>query len=148
MNVGNKLLTCFIKAEASWTCKGYWFGTCSKSGSLQSSMKWSFFILINSLFCYVVTSISMSSSPPSIIMIHWQMKGFFFDNELVGSRLNWSLGVNGSIYIFTQCDYQTSHGNMLTECIDQHSLMNWSLVTNSRKGSLNCSTTTFFFFFA
>jgi len=139
------LPTCYVGAKVFWTCKGSWFGTCSKSGSLWSSMNWSFFVLIDlSSYC-VVTSTSMSSSPPSIIIIHWRVWGFFFNGELIGYGLNQSLGVDDSICIFTHCEYWTSCGNMLAKHTDGCSLKNYSLVTTSREVSLNCSTKTFFF---
>ncbi len=117
--------------------------TCSKSSSLRSSMNWSLFVLINLSSCCVVTSVSMSSSPPSITTICWQVWGFFFDGELVSFGLNWSLGVDGSICTFTCCDCKTSHGDMLVEHFDRHELMNCSMVTTLREVSLDYSTTIF-----
>jgi hypothetical protein len=87
----------------------------------------------------------MSSSLPSIITIHQWVQGFFFDGELINYGFNQSLGVDDSICIFTRCDSQTNHGDVLVECINQHSLMNHSLVTTSIDGYLNCSTITFLF---
>jgi hypothetical protein len=72
--------------------------------------------------------------------------GLFFDGELVGYGFNQSLGVDGLVCIFTQCDYQTNHGDILAECIDWHSLMNYFLVTALGNGYLDYSTTTFFLF--
>jgi hypothetical protein len=63
--------------------------------------------------------------------------------ELVGSRLNQSLGVDGSIRTFTPCDCQIGHSDMLVEHIDCFSLMNHSLVTTLGKGYLNCVVTIF-----
>jgi hypothetical protein len=51
--------------------------------------------------------------------------------ELVGFKLNHSLGVESLIYSFTSCDYQIGHGDILVERTDQSSLMNCSLVTTS-----------------
>ncbi len=72
------------------------------------------------------------------------MQGFFFDGELVKFGFNWSMGVDGSSHIFTHYDYWTSHGNMLAKRTDCHSLMNCSLVTTSRGGSLDCYLVIFF----
>jgi hypothetical protein len=68
---------------------------------------------------------------------------FFFYGELVGSKLNWSLGVDGSICTFTPCDCQIGHGDMLVEHIDCRSFMNRSLVTTLGKGYLDCSVAIF-----
>ncbi len=127
--------------------KGSWFGTYSKSGSLQLSMNLSLFVLIDSLSYYVITLTSMSSSPPFIIISHWRVWGFFFGGELVGFGLNMSLGVDNSIHIFTRCDCQIGCGNMLIERTNQHSLMNCTLVTTLGKGFLDCSATNFFLSF-
>jgi hypothetical protein len=70
-------------------------------------------------------------------MICLWVQGFFFDGELVGFGPNRSLGVDGSIHIFTRGDCQTSHGDMLVKHNDLHSLMNCSLVTTSREGFLD-----------
>ncbi len=72
------------------------------------------------------------------------MQGFFFGGELVGSGFNQSLGVDDSVCIFTFCDYRIGHGDMLVECTDCCSLMNYSLVTTSKEGSLNHSITILF----
>jgi hypothetical protein len=69
---------------------------------------------------------------------------FLFGGELVGSRLNWSLGVDGSIRTFTRCDYRIVCGDMLVEHIDRHSLINYSLVTTSGESFLDYSTIVFF----
>jgi hypothetical protein len=107
-------------------------------------MNWSLFILVNSSPCCVVTLVSMSSSPPSIITIRWQVHGFFFCGELGRYGLNQSMGVDGLVHIFTHCDYQISHGDMSTERTDCRSLMSCSMVTTLGKGSLYCCVVIFF----
>jgi len=116
---------------------------CSRSCLLLSSMGWSLSIHMDSSSCCMVTSNSISLFLPSIIRTCWQVCGFFFGGELVGYGLNWSQGVNGSIRSFIWCDWWISCGEMLVECIDQHSLINFSLVTTSWEGYLDCSLTIF-----
>jgi hypothetical protein len=41
------------------------------------------------------------------------VQGLFFGGELVGYIFNQSLGVDGSIHIFTHCDCQAIRGKML-----------------------------------
>jgi hypothetical protein len=71
-------------------------------------------------------------------------KGLFFNDELVGFWVNQSLGVNGSVCIFTHCDYQTNCGDMLVKHTNYHSLMIYSLVTTLRESSLYYFVTIFF----
>jgi hypothetical protein len=53
---------------------------------------------------------------------------FFFDGEPVSYGLNQYLGVDGSVRIFTWCDYWTSCGDILYERTNQRSLINCSLL--------------------
>jgi hypothetical protein len=70
----------------------------------------------------------------------------FLSGELVGSRFNQSLGVDGSFRTFTRCECQIGCGDMFVECIDRHSFLNYSLVTTSKEISMDSSTLGFFFF--
>jgi len=110
-------------------------------------MGWSLSIHMDSSSCYVVTLASISSFPPSIIKTCWWMHTFFFGGKLVGYGFNQFWNVDGSIHTFNRCDWQTSCGEMLVECIDSPSLINCSLVMTSKKGSLNCFQQSSFCFY-
>lgn len=109
-------------------------------------MNLSFFVFINSSSCYIVTSVSTSLVPPSIIMICWRVWSFLFCGEPVGFKLNHYLDVDNLVRIFTWCDYWIGRGDIVAECTNQCSLMNCYLATTSWKGFLYCYTTTFLFF--
>jgi hypothetical protein len=81
-----------------------------------------------------------SSSSKSITCNLIIVKYLFLGGEVTSWRVNLSLGVGGSIRIFSQWDWCTSKGKTVVECVCFLSLKNCSLVTSL--GEICCTWTT------